>query len=93
VGKGTLIAKLMASLPRLRLQREPHHAQPPPREVNGVHYNFSTRPEMEADIQAGKFLEKADVHGNYYGPASAAVQKVTDFGEGGEMLAGAYTAC
>ena len=36
-------------------------------EVDGVHYNFSTVDKMKAEIDDGKFIEYAEVHGNYYG--------------------------
>lgn len=36
-------------------------------EVNGVHYNFSTVEVMRKEIEDGKFIEYAEVHGNYYG--------------------------
>jgi guanylate kinase len=44
--------------------------------VDGVHYHFTTVDKMRADIAEGKFLEYADVHGNYYGTSLAAVEAV-----------------
>ena len=32
-----------------------------------MHYNFSTVDEIKAEIDADKFVEYAEVHGNYYG--------------------------
>ena len=40
---------------------------PRPGERNGTDYHFLSRAEFEAEIQAGNFLEWAEVHGNYYG--------------------------
>ena len=36
-------------------------------EENGVHYNFTTVEEIKKEIDDGKFIEYAEVHGNYYG--------------------------
>ena len=36
-------------------------------EIDGIHYNFTTVEEIMADIEAGKFIEYAEVHGHYYG--------------------------
>lgn len=40
---------------------------PRPGEVEGEDYYFITREHFEAHIEAGDFLEYAEVHGNYYG--------------------------
>ena len=42
-------------------------------ERDGVEYHFLTRSEFEAGIEAGDFLEYAEVHGNYYGTSLAPV--------------------
>ena len=44
--------------------------------MDGVHYNFTTIPAMEAEIAAGRFLEHANVHGKIYGTSFAAVETV-----------------
>ena len=36
-------------------------------EKDGVHYNFTSVDEIKKDIDGGKFVEYAEVHGNYYG--------------------------
>ncbi len=36
-------------------------------EVDGVHYNFTTVDKIKVEIDDGKFIEYAEVHGNYYG--------------------------
>lgn len=82
VGKGTLISRLMKDFPT-KCGFSVSHTTRKPRvgEEDGVHYNFTTREAMEAEIREGRFLEKADVHGNLYGTSVAAVKKVTDSGK------------
>jgi guanylate kinase len=67
-GKGTLIEMLMKCYPN-QVRFSVSHTTRPPRagEVNGVNYHFTTRDAMMAEIQSGKFLEHADVHGKLYG--------------------------
>ena len=36
-------------------------------EQDGVHYNFTTVEDIKKEIDDGKFIEYAEVHGNYYG--------------------------
>ena len=69
VGKGTLIAMLMTRFPGDQFGFSVSHTTRPPREgeVNGVHYNFTTVEQIQADIAANKFIEYAEVHGKYYG--------------------------
>ncbi|CAI5465060.1 unnamed protein product [Closterium sp. Yama58-4] len=82
VGKGTLINKLMEEFPgRCGFSVSHTTRGPRPGEEDGVHYNFTTREVMEKEIAEGRFLEKADVHGNLYGTSVAAVKKVTDSGK------------
>jgi guanylate kinase len=50
-------------------------------EVNGVHYHFVTKEQIEEDIAKGLFVEHACVHGNYYGTSLAAVQSVAKSGK------------
>lgn len=41
-----------------------------------MHYNFSTVDAMKSEIEAGKFVEYAEVHGNYYGTSVKSVESV-----------------
>lgn len=82
VGKGTLIAKLMEEFKNIFGFSVSHTTRDPrPGEEDGVHYNFTTRDSMEGEIKEGKFIEFADVHGNFYGTSKAAVDKVADAGK------------
>jgi len=50
-------------------------------EVDGVHYHFTTRDEMERHIDNGAFLEFAEVHGQLYGTSFSAIDAVGDAGK------------
>ena len=42
-------------------------------ERDGVEYFFTDRPKFESLIEAGEFLEWAEVHGNYYGTSRISI--------------------
>ncbi|MDD2640665.1 MAG: guanylate kinase [Arcobacteraceae bacterium] len=44
-------------------------------EKHGVDYYFVSKEEFEKDIEAGNFLEYANVHGNYYGTSLKPIMK------------------
>ena len=68
VGKGTLIEMLVKKFPEKFDFCIPHTTRPRRvGEIDGIHYNFTSVKEMMADIKAGKFIEYAEVQGNYYG--------------------------
>jgi guanylate kinase len=50
--------------------------QPRPGEIHGIHYYFTSIDEIQRDIQDGKFVEHAYVHGNYYGTSKRAIEDV-----------------
>ena len=81
-GKGTLIAKLMAWDPEAFGFSVSHTTRAPrPGEEDGVHYHFAEVDKMKAEIEQGKFLESAHVHGNYYGTSKASVEDVQKAGK------------
>ena len=81
VGKSTLIKKLMAEFPDDFGFSVSHTTRDPrPGEQDGVDYHFVSRERMQSDIDAGLFVEHAEVHGNLYGTSIAAVQEVTKKG-------------
>ena len=41
---------------------------------DGLHYHFTSKPQMEKEIADGQFLEYAHVHSNIYGTSVAAVR-------------------
>lgn len=50
-------------------------------EVDGVHYNFASVDQMKKEIDEGKFIEYAEVHGNYYGTSVKGVESVQNDGK------------
>eukprot|EP01018_Ginkgo_biloba_P005369 Gb_14812 [translate_table: standard] len=82
VGKGTLISKLMKEFPSTFGFSVSHTTRlPREKEKAGVHYHFTQHGVMEMDVQQGKFLESASVHGNLYGTSIASVEAVADAGK------------
>jgi guanylate kinase len=69
-GKSTLVRRLLQQDRSLRFsvsyttRPQRGHEQP------GVDYHYISRPEFEDAVQAGEFLEWADVFGNYYGTSA-----------------------
>lgn len=80
-GKTTLVERLVERASGLRKSRS--YTSRPARhgEIDNVDYNFITRTCFEGMIESGKFLEWADVFGNYYGTGSADTEAVLAAGE------------
>ena len=79
VGKGTIIQGLLNSfLPSTPFGFCVSHTtrSPRPGEVHGVHYTFTSVDDIQSDIKEGKFIEYAEVHGNYYGTSKDAIRHV-----------------
>ena len=83
VGKGTLIDLLMKKYSDGQFGFSVSHTTRNPREgeVDGVHYNFTTVEAMKSAIEAGEFVEYAEVHGRYYGTSIKAVESVKENGQ------------
>eukprot|EP00759_Apiculatamorpha_spiralis_P018097 PhF_6_TR24413/c1_g1_i1/m.33778/K00942/E2.7.4.8, gmk; guanylate kinase len=79
VGKGTIIAKLRQDFPNLFGTRISHTSRLPRKnEVDGVHYHFRKREEIEELIKQGLFMESTVVHGELYGTSKESVRKVLE---------------
>lgn len=78
-GKSTLIKRLMKERPS-RFGFSVSHTTRNPREgeVDGVDYNFVSTEFMKEAIAEGKFVETAEVHGNYYGTSFDAIRSVIE---------------
>jgi len=66
-GKSTLVSHLMAGVPGLMFSISYTTRQPRGAEKDGESYHFVSRPDFEAMVARGEFLEWAEVFGNYYG--------------------------
>lgn len=80
VGKGTVVARLLASDPTLYFSVSATTRPPRPGEVNGVHYHFLTREQFEQWIADGEFLEHARFVDNLYGTPRRYVDEAMERG-------------
>jgi guanylate kinase len=80
VGKGTLIAKLLGSVPQLELSISATTRGPRAGEADGREYHFLTEAEFQRRVDAGDFLEYATYSGNRYGTLRSAVDDRLDAG-------------
>jgi guanylate kinase len=70
-GKTTVVERLVQVVSDLGLSRSYTSRALRAGEVDGVDYNFITRPRFEAMVEDDAFLEWADVFGNLYGTCKA----------------------
>lgn len=82
-GKSTIVRRLLEEKAwPMRLSVSATTRRPRPNEVDGVHYYFRSVPDFRKAIDAGDFLEWAEVHGNYYGTPVAEVMRFREQGVG-----------
>jgi guanylate kinase len=67
VGKGTVVAELRRTHPEVWISVSCTTRAPRPGERHGVQYNFVTRKQFLAMVDAGDLLEYAEFAGNLYG--------------------------
>jgi len=72
-GKSTLVSQVRSLVEGLEFSISYTTRQPRGSEEDGREYHFTTRRDFERMIAAGGFLEWAEVFGNYYGTAAAAL--------------------
>lgn len=76
-GKSTLLRKLFDEYPDKFGFSVSHTTRSPRRfEVNGQHYHFVTKEQMQAAIERGEFLEHAVFSNNMYGTRYTMVTSV-----------------
>lgn len=80
VGKGTLIAKLLESVPELELSVSATTRDPRPGEEDGRDYHFLSPARFREKVEAGEFLEHATYAGNEYGTLRETVERCLDEG-------------
>lgn len=79
-GKTTLVSRLLAKNPDIRVSVSHTTRQPREGEQNGVHYHFVERTQFEQLIAENAFLEHADVFGNYYGTSFNSINSLIEAG-------------
>ena len=77
-GKSTLVSQLLTLVERIDFSIS--YTTRPPRgsELDGREYHFTTREEFLRMVEAGEFLEWAEVFGNFYGTAASALAHARD---------------
>jgi guanylate kinase len=81
VGKGTLIKRLLAAVPDLKLSISATTRAPREGEVDGVDYHFLSQAEFEQRIDEKDFLEFATYSGNRYGTLRSNVERCLEAGQ------------
>lgn len=79
-GKTSLIRALLKRLDRLALSVSDTTRAPREGEIDGQQYHFVDRDSFRRGIEAGRYLEHAEVFGNLYGTARDHVQDLWDQG-------------
>ncbi len=80
VGKGTVVARLMASDPTLYFSVSATTRAPRPGEVDGKHYHFLTQEQFAQWVAEDQFLEHAEFVGNRYGTPRRFIDKAMEQG-------------
>ena len=72
-GKSTICDKLLED-PRVVYSVSATTRTPRPGEVDGQDYHFLAKEDFRARMEAGRFIEHAEVHGNMYGTLRAPME-------------------
>ena len=80
-GKGTVCKKILADMPEIFYSISATTRQPRPGESDGVEYFFITKEEFKNWIAEDKFLEYAEVYGNFYGTPLHKIEERRNRGE------------
>jgi guanylate kinase len=80
-GKSTLVNQLRSLVDNLEFSVSYTTRAPRGSEEEGREYHFTTREEFERMVQAGEFLEYAEVFGNYYGTARRSLTEARAHGK------------
>lgn len=74
-GKSTVVRRLAQLDEKLTVSVSTTTRAKRPHEIHGKHYYFVTRNEFEQSVQAGEFLEHAEVYGEFYGTSQSFVDE------------------
>jgi guanylate kinase len=80
-GKSSVASYLVEKFsPNAKLAISATSRDPRPGEVEGMHYLFTSREQFKKDIEAGRFFEWEETHGNYYGTPQEQIDYVKNSG-------------
>ncbi len=79
-GKSTVAGRLLQQIEGIRRVVTATTRPPRPGERDGVDYIFMSKEEFERGMQEGRFLEYAQVYGNYYGTPKDQVERSMEEG-------------
>ena len=79
-GKTSLVKQLLATTNDLTVSVSHTTRMPRPGEIDGHHYHFIDVDNFVSDIGDNKFLEHAEVFGNYYGTSEQSVRTQLEAG-------------
>jgi guanylate kinase len=79
-GKSSLIQALLAQHSDMQVSVSHTTRAPRPGEQDGVHYHFVSVDTFQKQIEAGEFLEWAEVFGNFYGTSRHKIQQARQQG-------------
>ena len=74
-GKSSISREVMKRHPEVAFSISCTTRSPRSGERNGVDYHFLSVEEFRKKIEAGEFIEYAQVHGNFYGTLKSEVEK------------------
>ena len=80
-GKGTVCKKILSDLPAVAYSISATTRAPRPGEIDGKEYYFLSVAEFKNWIADGKFLEHAEVYGNFYGTPLNKIEERLNRGE------------
>ncbi|MBV1918856.1 MAG: guanylate kinase [Sphingomonadaceae bacterium] len=80
-GKTTISRKLLDADQQIRMSVSVTTRPMRPGEVDGKDYHFTTREEFDRMVEAGEFLEYAEVFGNHYGTPRAQIEQGLESGQ------------
>ena len=80
-GKGTVCKKILSDLPEVAYSISATTRTPRPGEVDGREYYFLSKDEFQTWIAEEKFLEYANVYGNFYGTPINKIEERLNRGE------------
>jgi len=85
-GKTTLTRDLLEHFPELTFSVSHTTRGPRANERDGQDYHFVSRQEFQALVDAGRFAEWAQVHGNFYGTSLDEIERARAEGKAGILF-------